>query len=138
MRHDLKKPCRNCPFRKDGNRITFANRERAEEIEESAYRHGFPCHKSAELIEGDDGDGGYVAGRNTQLCVGYAIMQLNESGNSPWPGIGNSQRIIDGIDRRVDSKTRREVFRNTDEFLAANDERRAQKKARPLSRPGRV
>lgn len=41
-RYDMTKPCANCPFRTGQGAIRFANRERAEEIEESAYRHGFP------------------------------------------------------------------------------------------------
>lgn len=120
MKYDLKKPCKNCPFRNDATRITFAARERAEEIEESAYRYGFPCHKSAELADDGEDTAGYVPGPKSQHCVGYAIMQLNEGGNSPWPGIGNSQRVIDRIDRRVDLDTRRLVFHSSEEFFAAN------------------
>lgn len=41
----LKKPCLHCPFSKHPERIRFTCRERAEEIEEIAYRQGFPCHE---------------------------------------------------------------------------------------------
>lgn len=125
MRYDLKTPCKNCPFRTDATAIRFAARERAEEIEESAYRHGFPCHLSAEIVEDEDGgSSGYVAGRDTQHCVGYAIMRLNEDewAEEGWPGIGNDDRIAARIASRVDRDA--PVFKNTDEFFAANEAKR--------------
>ena len=66
MRFDLTTPCKNCPFRTDSTRITFAARERAEEIEEQAYRRGFPCHVSADLNEDpQSGEEGFVFGPQT-------------------------------------------------------------------------
>lgn len=77
MRFDLKTPCKNCPFRSDATAIRFACRERAQEIEESAYRNGFPCHLSAvDTSDEDEENGGYTFGENTQHCAGYIIMQL--------------------------------------------------------------
>lgn len=80
MRFDLQKPCRNCPFRTDETAIRFACRERAEEIENSAYRNGFPCHLSGE-IDDDADDAGYEFGPNTQHCAGAMIMYLNRGGS---------------------------------------------------------
>lgn len=118
MRFDLKKPCLNCPFRNDSTRITFACRERAEEIEESAYRNGFPCHLSAVNEEDDDGESsGYVFGENTQHCVGYIIMQL-KSCLGAWPGIGNDDELLDRLSAQVDMTS--PVFESEDEFIAAN------------------
>lgn len=73
MRFDLRAPCKNCPFRTDETAIRFACRERAEEIAESAYRNGFPCHLSA-TIDGDDDDAGYEFGENTQHCAGALLL----------------------------------------------------------------
>jgi hypothetical protein len=87
MRLQLGKPCKNCPFGVAATRIRFSCRERAEEIEEHAYRNGFPCHLSATLDE-DDEDAGYEFGANTQHCAGAALMFLNE-GYETWPGIDN-------------------------------------------------
>ena len=54
FRYDLFRACDHCPFRRDEGRIKFSCRERAEEIEESAYRHGFVCHEHAEWLDEDD------------------------------------------------------------------------------------
>lgn len=123
MRFDLKTPCKNCPFRSDGTAIRFACRERAEEIEESAYRQGFPCHLSAELIEDDDTpdgmSGGFVEGENTQHCVGYIIMQINDAGGgSPWPGIENDDDLLEQLETQVDFNA--PVFLSIEEYLDAN------------------
>lgn len=119
MRFDLTTPCKNCPFRNDETRITFSCRERAEEIEESAYRNGFPCHLSA-VLEEDEDESGFIAGPNTQHCVGYIIMQL-KSGSTEWPGIGNDDELGEKLAQQVDWNA--PVFENEDEFLDANEGR---------------
>jgi len=123
MRFDLKTPCKNCPFRSDESAIRFSCRERAAEIEESAYRNGFPCHLSANLIEDDetwDGEsGGFVPGENTQHCVGYIILQVRDGGGcNPWPGINNDDDLLEHLEQRVDFDA--PVFDSIDEYLAAN------------------
>ena len=90
MRHNLKKPCKNCPFADRETRIVFQGKERAAEIEEQAYRYGFPCHLSAELVEDDEGEGGYVPGAKTQHCAGAIGMHLN-AGYTEGPGVGNKE-----------------------------------------------
>lgn len=124
MRFDLKTPCKNCPFRNDETRITFASRERAKDIEEQAYRRGFPCHKSAVLIEGEDSpdgeSGGFVPGENTQHCIGYILMRLNDQGvGSPWPGIDNDEDLLVSIAKRIEY-WKEPVFQSADEFFNAN------------------
>jgi hypothetical protein len=116
MRFDLKKPCKNCPFSKAETRIKFANRERAEEIEETAYRNGFPCHKSADFDE-DEEYGGYVFGRNTQHCAGSLAMHINE-GESCTPGTGNDEDLFDRLAQRLDLDA---AFESIDAFLEANE-----------------
>ena len=123
MRYDLKTPCKNCPFRSDATRIRFSCRKRAEEIEGQAYRRGFPCHLSAEYVEdGDTRDGesgGFYPGRNTQHCVGYIIMQLKEGSGSPWPGIGNSEKLMDRLAEQIDWNA--PVFESAEDFFLANE-----------------
>lgn len=114
MRHDLKTPCKNCPFANRPERIVFRGRERAEEIEESAYRRGFPCHRSAVLQEDDNGEtDGYVPGPQTQHCAGAIGMFLN-SGYEAWPGVGNDEPPGDyGPAQRV-------AFGSVEAFIDAN------------------
>lgn len=122
-RFDMSRPCLNCPFRKDQTAIRFANRDRAEEIEESAYRHGFPCHTTAELIE-QDGFGsqdGYHFGENSQHCIGYIIMCF-KSGYDTWPGIGNDDDLADRLQHQVDWQA--PVFDSAEDFFRANSRTR--------------
>ena len=120
MRYDLKTPCKNCPFRSDATAIRFSCAERAEEIEDQAYRNGFPCHLSAEYREDDYGEeDGYHATDESQHCIGYIIMMMNEGQESAWPGIGNDEKLIERLYAQVD--LRAPVFGSTDEFVAASE-----------------
>lgn len=119
MKFDLRTPCKNCPFRADETAIRFACRERAEEIEESAYRNGFPCHLSADYTGDDDEGGGYVFGNNTQHCVGALIMYLKGGyeGNIPYGNLpGHDQ---DRISSRLDMMS--PVWESDEDFLNSYD-----------------
>ena len=120
MRYDLKQPCINCPFRRDDTRIRFGSRERAQEIEEHAYRQGFPCHLSSEVSEDPvTGEEGFVPGEHTQHCAGYIMMQIHENGeDSPWPGIDNDEDLLERVALQYDPQA--PIFENTEEFLNAN------------------
>ena len=117
----MKRPCTYCPFRNDETRLRFATRDRAVEIEESAYRYGFPCHETAVIIEADEElfEDGYCMGPDSQHCAGYAIMRLNETEGQPWPGIDNDEDIAEALCERLDFDA--PVFETTDDFLEAND-----------------
>lgn len=120
MRFDLKTPCKNCPFRTDETAIRFSCRERAEEIEESAYRNGFPCHLSAtDTSDEDEESGGFVfdPSGKTQHCIG-AIMMHMADGYSSTPGTGNDEDLFDRISSRMD--TRAPVFDSVTAFLDAS------------------
>jgi len=116
--YQLKRPCKNCPFAPTKTRITFRCRERAEEIAESAYRNGFPCHLSAVNIEDEDeyGGGGFVFGPNTQHCVGAIMMFLGEE--SEWPGIYNDDELADRLRDYVDWTAPH--YETEEDFIAAN------------------
>ncbi len=121
MRFDLTEPCKHCPFRTDETRITFRGRERAEEIEERAYRHGFPCHVSAESEENTlTGEETFVFGDQTQHCAGYILTQLRDGGGTPWPGIGNDEELAERLADRLDWNA--PVFENVEQFIEANSE----------------
>lgn len=117
MKFDLKRPCENCPFSTNENRIKFRTRERAEEIEESAYRNGFVCHQHATYVEDEDGDGGYDFGDDgEQHCAGALLMYLTSgggNGNVPfeWLDEDEQERVRDRIDWSAC------VFENETEFL---------------------
>lgn len=126
MKFDLKTPCKNCPFRNDATRITFSCEERAEEIAETAYRNGFPCHLSAALIEDEDGEnGGFVEGENTQHCAGAIIMFLKDGNDCGWPGIDNDQELAETLESQMDMKA--PVFESEQAFIEANKKKRARR-----------
>ena len=119
MLFNLKEPCKHCPFRTDDTRITFSGRERAEQIEEGAYRNGFPCHLSADCEENPrTGEEGFVFGEQTQHCAGYLLLQLRDGGGTPWPGIGNDEDLADRIAQQLDWNA--PVFESVEDFLEAN------------------
>jgi hypothetical protein len=115
VRFDLRTPCKNCPFRTDETAIRFACRERAEGIEESAYRNGFPCHLSAEYTDDDHEDGGYEFGANTQHCAGAMIMYLLDGSEGNIPMERLSERTQDRIKSRIDWAA--PVFEGPEAFL---------------------
>lgn len=124
MRFDLKVPCKNCPFGTGKHRITFACKERAEEIAESAYRNGFPCHLSAHNTEDDDDDcgeeSGFVFARhgNTQHCAGALAMFIND-GHDCTPGTGNNEDLFETLrGQLVDAFPI--VFETEQDFIEAN------------------
>lgn len=123
MRFDLTEPCLHCPFRPDATAIRFTGVERAEEIEEGAYRHGFPCHRSAVNTENEHDDGGYEfrANGKTQHCMG-ALMMFLRDGYSSTPGTGNDEDLFERIERRANWSAPH--FQCVADFLAANDGRK--------------
>lgn len=50
---DLKKPCKDCPFIKDGTMIRSLGEGRMDEIKESLLNDlSFPCHKTVDYEHG--------------------------------------------------------------------------------------
>jgi hypothetical protein len=78
----MKNPCDTCPFRHDVN-FHFSN-ERAEELAyltQNPY-NSFPCHKTADLLEDDEGyESGYVHGKKSKECASFLTMQINQCGD---------------------------------------------------------
>lgn len=126
MRFDLIKPCKHCPFSNTDTRIRFACRERAEEIEEIAYREGFVCHQHAEHREGPDGDSdGYHFRHDgsSQHCFGALAMYLQSGGaNVPWEhAIEEDPELEDRWWSRADTDAIKTVFEDEESFLDANE-----------------
>lgn len=84
MKFDLKRPCKDCPFRKDV--VGYLTRGRAREILYAIMRQDqtFTCHKtiSGERLQDEQGtDVGYDPGDQDQHCAGALIMEKRAG----WP-----------------------------------------------------
>lgn len=81
----MKKPCKHCPFRSDVK--PFLHPERAADIAFSAQNRfaDFPCHKTTEDSEDEDGYGVRVYGENTKTCAGWLTLRANELGEKYLP-----------------------------------------------------
>jgi hypothetical protein len=135
MKWDLKKPCKNCPFVNTKDGIKFADRSRAEEIEEQAYRHGFPCHLSAVHVEETDRcEGGFVFGPNTQHCAGATLVHLKDmDGSVPFQNLPEKQQ--DKIRDRLDWNA--PVYESVEEFLAASTKKEVRREVKKTVAHGR-
>ena len=129
MKFDLKKSCLNCPFADTPDRITFACRERAEEIEDMAYRQGFVCHLHSEYIEeGEFEEGGFDFANDgsSQHCFGALAMHIKDGGSTvPWErATDDDPDLEERWWKRADEKALLKVFDGEDAFLDANTETR--------------
>ena len=75
----MKKPCENCPFRKDSTGVKFLGRERAEEISLQNQQKGFVCHKTVDYSKGEKDDGG-----NRRQCAGALILAQKTGSGQPF------------------------------------------------------
>lgn len=82
MHYDLKRPCANCPFLKEGG--VRLHPKRAEEIAEgmlSPQGHTFACHKTTVCQEHDDGSSDMVETPKSRHCAG-ALIFAEKNGNA--------------------------------------------------------
>lgn len=81
MKFDLKKPCKDCPFRNDKpHQKGWLGEQRADEIYQSLLDGGnFPCHKTHDYTDDDDRE--FKHQDSHQFCAGALIM-LNKEHNT--------------------------------------------------------
>lgn len=72
-------PCDNCPFRR-ANHHTFAlSLERRKEIAASLRAEQvFPCHKTTEYFEDEDGEGDLRGTARSHFCAGALAVMDND------------------------------------------------------------
>lgn len=97
MQMTLTHPCPQCPFRTDIPPYLYPARVR--QIEASLVHGVFPCHKTTDWGDGDDGDGDteYVPTGEERHCAGALILLEKTGRPSQWMRI--SGRLGD-YDRR--------------------------------------
>jgi hypothetical protein len=73
MKHTMATPCDLCPFRNDID--GYLRPDRVREIAESLFRGAsFPCHKTTEPWEDEDGESDMVATADSVQCAGAEIF----------------------------------------------------------------
>lgn len=83
MNLNLKKPCANCPFLREGA-IDLAPGRLAQIVDELTADDGanFQCHKTVhskhggDWVEDEEGEQHYAPSGNESLCIGSAIFML--------------------------------------------------------------
>lgn len=90
MNFDLKKPCKNCPFRKAG--AIYLSPGRLEGIVEDLKRHDqhtFQCHKTVHSKRGgvweqneDTGETEYIPSGNESACMGAIAYMFRDQDSS--------------------------------------------------------
>ncbi len=87
----MKKPCGNCPFRKDLKGISTLGSKRAKDIIEQNKVDGFVCHKTVDYsLENGELD------RKRKQCAGAMI--LAKKINSPQPFVNLYEKMFGEID----------------------------------------
>jgi hypothetical protein len=83
----MKKPCQHCPYRHDVK--PFLRNERAEELAYHAQNPyaSFPCHKTTESVEDDDGEE-RIETADSKVCAGFLTLQHNENGETSYDSDG--------------------------------------------------
>ena|ERR1041385_6937449 len=78
MNYTMTQPCDQCPFLDTPrNRRAFTLRR----LQEFAGQGIFPCHKTAETVEDEDGSSSYEATDKSVVCAGMLIF--NEKRDQP-------------------------------------------------------
>lgn len=75
----MKEPCGPCPYSR--SKTLPLHPERAADFAYNAANryNEFPCHKTADLVEDDEGSGSYVYGRKSLTCNGFLSLQCLEN-----------------------------------------------------------
>lgn len=120
MNFDLKKPCKDCPFRTDNNFIL--NVDRVDEICHSitAGDQSFTCHKTSHFDE----DGQPYPHKKEQHCAGALIMLEKMDDPNQMMRVAERCGFYDRTKLDMDSP----VFDNDDEMLQEYEHRNDERK----------
>lgn len=110
MQHDMSTPCPNCPFRTDIE--GYLRAERITEIASALARGGsFPCHKTTEEWEDEDGFSETIATDQSQQCAGASIFLAHQGVSTQL------ERIAARLGMAADLDMEAPVCRSVEEML---------------------
>lgn len=98
----MRKPCGNCPFRKDSKGLKHLGRKRAEGIAIQSQEDGFVCHKTVDYsIEQGQMDSG------RKQCAGSLILAKKTKSSQPfmemYESMFDEEMTFDNMDLIVDT-----------------------------------
>lgn len=124
MKFNLKKPCKDCPFRNDKpHQRGWLGEARATEIYEDLIDGRlFPCHKTHDYSQDShDEQGNFVHQDNHQFCAGALIMLENKQATAQSQALRMAVAL--GIYEPSQLDKDAPVFKSGDEFIEFhNDE----------------
>lgn len=92
MKYTMRTPCKHCPFRK--NIKGYLRKDRVVEIAHSVIQgQSFPCHKTTEAIEDDDGASDMIATDDSEQCAGAEIFAAHHGTSSQMSRIAERLRM---------------------------------------------
>lgn len=122
---NLKRPCKDCPFRTDLPEHTkgWLGEQRASEIIHSVLRMGmsFPCHKTTSGARDTDDEGNltpYVYDRSTKQCAGAAILQIKTGNTSAYMQVAERLGWTKEIEAMKSLELDSPVFATGDDFIS--------------------
>lgn len=118
MKFHLKKPCKDCPFRKDkAHQKGWLGETKATKIYENLLDGGlFPCHKTHDYSQDShDEQGKFIHQQDHQFCAGALILLENEQNTAQSQALRMAMRLslYDPDDLDLQSP----VFDNGNDFI---------------------
>lgn len=117
--YDLKVPCNNCPFRKEGG-IRLSGRGRVMEIAETDGE--FPCHKTTKPEDSEEGDI-LVQVPSSKVCAGFMILREKIKHPNQMMRIAERLHLYNYKDLMENNPAVSDVFDSVEEMVEANKER---------------
>lgn len=94
--YNMSSPCPECPFRND--RPGYLTKARVIEIQRGLVRGEFPCHKTTESVETDEGQCDRAITAASKHCAGALILMENTGDVSQMVRIAERLGMYDADD----------------------------------------
>lgn len=130
MNYTMTKPCNNCPFLRSGG--IRLHPERVEEIAGGMLDSQgiqFPCHKSVEHSDDDDGEN-HIPQADEVHCAGALIFAEKNNTATQMMRIAQRLRMYDPRTLMANPLVVNSVFNDVDEMAETNEREQKPKKER--------
>lgn len=113
--YDMKKPCEHCPFRRGQGYLT------EDRVHEIATTDGeFPCHKTTDQVEDEDGGSETVQTKKSKVCAGFMIFREKQGQPNQMMRIAQRIGMYNPKELMKDNPEVEEVYDDIDEMADAH------------------